>query len=205
MDNNCRLKEFFNNLVYSRYGRAITTLVIGFRQKSTHHRGNLWRRKTYRPLIALIDNHSKDAARFWGSALFSFQFLPLGTQPPVNGQMVYEAALSLSFFFCWLDPVYPARLYSCLSGSFTSSSSFSFVIALADYERSLWLNMSMFGLAYTSACNAVNASARFRGFATFFSHPSWFTQKFFKKNILYILSRSHEFLLRFFIQLLLKI
>lgn len=152
VDNNYRLEKLFFNLVYSCHGRAIIALVTGFRQKSTHHRGNLWRRKTYRPLIALIDNHSKDAARFWGSALFSFQFLPLGTQPPpVNGQMVYEATLSISLFlfqYAW-SCVSCALVYSCLSGPFTFSSFFSFVIALADYERSLWLNMSMFGLAYT--------------------------------------------------------
>lgn len=115
---------------------------------------------------------------------FHFNFYPLVPNPPSMARWCTRR-LFLSLSFCWLGPVYPACLYSCLSGSFTSSSSFSFVIALADYERSLWLNMSMFGLAYTSACNAVNASARFRGFATFFSHPSRLRKNFFKKNISY--------------------
>jgi len=103
-----------NNYAFSRpcllviYERAIITLVIGSRWKSTRHRGNLWRRKTYRPLIALIDNHSKDAARFWGSALFSFQFLPLSANLPVRGQMVYDAVLSLSLS---LYSTYLTRLF----------------------------------------------------------------------------------------------
>lgn len=109
MDNDCRSKNFSSNLIYSRYRRAIITLVIGFRQKSTHHRGNLWRRKTYRPLIALIDNHSKDAARFWGSALFSFQFPPLGTNSPRQWPDGVRGGSFLSLSFCRLGPAYPAR------------------------------------------------------------------------------------------------
>lgn len=85
----------------ARHERAIIALIIRSRWKSTRHRGNLWRRKTYRPLIALIDNHSKDTVRFWGSALFSFQFLPLSTNP-LWGQMVYDVVLSLSLLRLFL-------------------------------------------------------------------------------------------------------
>ena len=127
MDNNH--VELFPTLL-AHHERAIIVLIIRSRWKSTRHRGNLWRRKTYRPLIALIDNHSKDAARFWGSALFSFQFLPL-TVNPLWGQMVYDVVLSL-------PPLSPSLSLS-LSLSHTIISSLSLRLFLS---LSVWFYIS---------------------------------------------------------------
>lgn len=111
------------------------------------------------PLIALIDNHSKDAAQFGVAPCFHFNFYPLGArtdprQRP-DGARCRSFSLSLSFFLSHCLSLFlsvclpvcmstcssrPARLFmppSFLRSSSSSSATFYSVIARADYKRSL--------------------------------------------------------------------